>query len=115
MRIRRKRPRPAAAVAAPEQGAMVPLISSFMLSTKVNKKAWPEPVIDATEPYGYRFQVRTGAVNKADEEQLKKGTKTGRGTHFKCILTGAAITPDYVRGEGGGGRLSVRLMAGVAE
>ena len=34
------------------KGAMVPLVSSFMLSTKVGKKAWAETVIDAYAPDG---------------------------------------------------------------
>ena len=58
------------------KGAMVPLVSSFMLSTKEGKKAWVEPVIDPTAPDGWRFEVRTGALSKTDEERLK-GTKTG--------------------------------------
>jgi hypothetical protein len=47
-----------------------------MLSTKEGKKAWVEPVIDAAAPDGYRFQVRTGTLSRADEERLTTGTKT---------------------------------------
>ena len=97
------------------KGAMVPLVSSFLLSTKEGKKAWAEPVIDPAAPDGWRFEVRTGTLAKADEERLKKGTKTGRGTHFTCVLTGAAISPDYTRNEGMSARLGARLMAIVAE
>jgi putative DNA methylase len=97
------------------KGAMVPLISSFMLSTKEGKKAWVEPIVDLTASNGWRFEVKTGALSKAGEERLKKGTKTGRGTHFSCILTGVAIAPDHVREEGTAGRLGARLMAVVAE
>ena len=32
------------------KGAMVPLVSSFMLSTKEGKKAWVEPMLDAAAP-----------------------------------------------------------------
>lgn len=97
------------------KGAMVPLVPSFMLSTKAGKKAWVELVIDAKASYGWRFAVRTGALSKADEERLKSGTKTGRGTHFSCVLTGAPIAPEYVREEGLHQRLDARLMAVVAE
>jgi putative DNA methylase len=97
------------------KGAMVPLISSFMLSTKEAKKAWVEPIVDPAASNGWRFEVKTGALSKAGEERLKKGTKTGRGTHFSCILTGVAIAPDNVREEGTAGRLGARLMAVVAE
>lgn len=97
------------------KGAMVPLVSNFMLSTKEGKKAWAEPVIDARAPDGWRFEVKTGELSKPEEEEKKKGTKTGRGTNFACVLSGSAITPDYARGEGMAGRLGARLMAIVAE
>lgn len=58
------------------KGAMVPLVSSFMLSTKEGKKAWAEPVLESEAPDGWRFEVRTGRLTKADEERLKAGTKT---------------------------------------
>jgi putative DNA methylase len=94
---------------------MVPLVSSFLLSRMANNKAWVEPLIDPAAPDGWRFKVRTGALSKAEEERLKKGTKAGRGTNFECVLTGSTISPDYVRNEGLAGRLGTRLMAIVAE
>lgn len=97
------------------KGAMVPLVSSFLLSTKEGNKAWVVPVLDAAAPDGWRFEVKTGTLTKAEEEVLKKGTKTGRGTHFTCVLTGAAIAPDHARQEGEQARLGARLMAVVAE
>jgi putative DNA methylase len=97
------------------KGAMVPLVSSFMLSTKEGKKAWVEPVIDASACDGWRFEVKTGVLSKTEEEKLRKGTKTGRGTNFECVLTGATINPDHVRTEGMAKRLGARLMAIVAE
>jgi putative DNA methylase len=97
------------------KGAMVPLVSSFMLSTKDRKKAWVEPVIDSAAPDGWRFEVSTGALAKGDEERLKNGTKTARGSNFVCVLTGAAINGDHVKAEGVAGRLGARLMAIVAE
>jgi putative DNA methylase len=97
------------------KGAMVPLVSSFLLSTKEGKKAWVEPVIDPVAPDGWCFEVRTGALAKEDEERLKKGTKTARGTNFACVLSGVAISPDHIRAEGSAGRLGTRLMAIVAE
>ena len=96
------------------KGAMVPLVSSFLLSTKEGKKAWVEPVIDTSAPDGWRFEVRTGTLAKDDEERLKQGTKTGRG-NFRCLLTGAAISEEWNRAEGKAKRLDARLMAIVAE
>lgn len=96
------------------KGAMVPLVSSFMLSTKEGKRAWVEPVIDPTAKDGWRFEVRTGVIAKADEDRLKKGTKTSRG-NFGCLLTGAPISEDWNRSEGKANRFGVRLLAVVAE
>ena len=91
------------------KGAMVPLVSSFMLSTKEGKKAWVEPVIDANAPDGWRFEVRTGALGKTDEERLKKGTKSAKGQAFICTLTGSAINRGYIQAEGKADRLGSRL------
>jgi putative DNA methylase len=98
------------------KGAMVPLVSSFMLSTKEGKKAWVEVVIDAAAPDGWRFEVKTGSLSKAEEERLKAGTKgEGRGSTFNCVLSGSAVRGDYIKAEGMAGRMSARLMAIVAE
>jgi len=97
------------------KGAMVPLVSSFLLSSKEGKKSWVEPIIDKSAPDGWRFEVKTGILSKTDEERLKKGTKTGRGSSFFCVLTGTAINSDYVKSEGFAGRMNARLMAIVAE
>ena len=91
------------------KGAMVPLVSSFMLSTKEGKKAWVEPVIDARRRDGWRFEVRTGSLTKAEEEKLKLGTKAGKGQAFVCVLTGSAIDRRYVQSEGKADRLGQRL------
>ena len=96
------------------KGAMVPLVSSFMLSTKESKKAWVEPVIDANALDGWRFEVKTGALTKAEEKKLTEGTKSARAT-FRCVLTGANIGGAYADDEAQAGRMSTRLMAIVAE
>lgn len=96
------------------KGAMVPLVSSFLLSTKEGKKAWVEPVIDPAAQDGYRFEVRTGTLSKADEKQLGEGTKSARAT-FRCVLTGANLSGSYIDAEAQAGRMSARLMAVVAE
>ncbi len=96
------------------KGAMVPLVSSFMLSTKEGKKVWVEPVIDASAPDGWRFAVKKGALNKENEAKLKEGTigRSGGGT---CILSGASMPFTYVRQQGQTNGLGSRLMAIVAE
>ena len=98
------------------KGAMVPLVSSFMLSTKEGKKVWVEPLIDANAQDGWRFEVRMGALSKSEEERLNCGTKAGgSGTSFLCALTGAAIPFDYARAEAKQGRMSKRLISLVAD
>jgi putative DNA methylase len=96
------------------KGAMVPLVSSFILSNMESKKAWVEPVVDPTAPDGWRFEVRTGALSKADEPRIKQGTMAARG-NFRCLLTGAVISEEWNRAEGRAKRLGVRLMAIIAE
>jgi putative DNA methylase len=96
------------------KGAMVPLVSSFLLSTKEGKKAWVEPTIDPGAPDGWRFEVGNGALAKVDEKRLSGGTKAARAT-FNCVLTGANISGTYIDGEAEAGRMAARLMAVVAE
>lgn len=95
------------------RGAMVPLVSSFMLSTKEGKKAWIDPVIDSSARDGYRLEIRSGTLSTANEEALKKGTVDRRGA--RCMLTDTAIDYAYLRKEAKAGRMSVRLLSVVAE
>ena len=89
----------------------VPLVSTFMLSTKKGKEAYVEPVI---ERRGYRFTVKVGAPS--DAENAKRGTKSsGSGSPFLCLMSGSPMPFDYVRAEGKAGRLGSRLLAIVAE
>ena len=96
------------------KGARVPLISSFVLSNKDGKKVWVEPQIDPTAPDGWRFEVRSGALSKADEAKLKEGT-IGRSSGGKCILTGTSMPFSYIREQGQSEGLGARLMAIVAD
>lgn len=88
----------------------VPLVSTFMLSTKPGKEAYVEPII---EDGGYRFTVKVGKPR--NEEAAKNGTKLARGANFKCLMSGEPMEPDYIKAEGTAGRMGVRLMAVVAE
>ena len=88
----------------------VPLASTFMLSTKVGREAYVEPVI---EDGGYRFIVKVGKPKNAQRE--KNGTKLSRGANFECLMSGTPIAGDYIKTEGKAGRMGARLMAIVAE
>ncbi|TIX43847.1 MAG: DUF1156 domain-containing protein [Mesorhizobium sp.] len=97
------------------KGAMVPLISNFMLASKPGKKSWIEIELDQSAPDGYRSRVRSGELTDDREASLKKGTKAGRGSNFICVLTGSSIEGDYIKSEGMAGRIGVKLMAVAAE
>ena len=87
----------------------VPLASTFVLSSKAGKEAWVEPVVDGDS---YRFTVRMGKPPEA----AKNGTKvSSKGANFRCLVSGAAIAPPYVKEQGLAGKMGARLMAIVAE
>lgn len=88
----------------------VPLVSTFMLSTKVGKDAYVEPVI---ENGGYRFTVKLGKPKNT--EDAKRGTTAGKRSGFLCLMSGTPMDYDYIRREGKAGRMGARLMTIVAE
>lgn len=87
----------------------VPLASTFVLSTQSGKEAYVEPVIQGDK---YRFTVAIGTPPPTAGD----GTKaSGRGANFRCIVSGAPISAEYIRAEAEAGRMGVRMMAVVAE
>jgi len=88
----------------------VPLVSTFMLSTKPGKEAYVEPIIEGES---YRFTVKVGKPK--NEESVKNGTKLSRGANFQCLMSGTPIAPDHIYGEANAGRMGSMLMAIVAE
>lgn len=86
----------------------VPLASTFILSSKSGKEAWVQPVIESA---GYRFEVKIGKPPLA----AKSGTKAARGANFRCLMSGTAIEPNYIKSEALAGRIGSRLMAIIAE
>ena len=92
------------------RGAHVPLISNYWLCNKPKKSVWVKPVVSGTD---ISFEVHNGKPD--DEDAVAAGTKAGRGANFRCILTGDAITADYVKAEGMAGRMGWRLLAIVVE
>lgn len=90
----------------------VPLTSNFMLSTKKGKEVCIVPEIDKwNKNIEYKIQY------DPDEQQrivAKSGTKLSRGANFVCLLSGAAITPEYVKECGKKGLISQSMIAIVA-
>lgn len=85
----------------------VPLVSSFVLSSRDGKHAYVKPVVKSD---GYHFTVRVGKPDDAAEF----GTKVSRGS-FRCLLSDAPIKYEYIDDEANAGRMGARLMAIVAE
>jgi putative DNA methylase len=88
----------------------VPLATTFVLSSKVGREAYIEPVVAGRE---YYFRVLLGAP--PDAKKTRAGTKLGKGSNFQCLLSGAPISAEYIRDEAQGGRLGARMLAIVAE
>jgi len=87
----------------------IPLVSTFILSSKAGKEAYVQPVIEGDS---YRFEVNTGVP----PESAKNGTKAaGRGANFICLLSSTPVSGDYIKSEGKAGRMGARLMAVVGE
>jgi putative DNA methylase len=86
----------------------VPLVTTFILSSKPGHEAYVEPVVEGDT---YHFTVRVGTP----PAWAKNGTKLARGANFRCLLSGAPIAGDYIKAEGQAGRMGARMLAIVAE
>ncbi|KZX63052.1 hypothetical protein A3710_03070 [Stutzerimonas frequens] len=84
----------------------VPLVRSFVLSSKKGKEVWVEPVIDGDS---YHFEVRSGepTIDAIQGTVVRSG-----GT---CILSQTPISFKYIRNEAKDDRMGQKLMAVVAE
>lgn len=91
----------------------VPITSSFLLSSRSGKEAWIEPVVDRkTKTISYN--VRHGGT-KAELATAKSGTKAGRGSNFRCLMSDTAITAKHITSAGKAGKLGQVLIAIVGE
>lgn len=88
--------------------AQMPLVRSFWLSTKKNKKAWIEPVINRVEKT-VQFEVKTGEGAPPDPP------KTGRGTNFRCLVCKEPADDQHIKDEGIAKKFGVQLLAIVAD
>ncbi|MFH1702833.1 MAG: DUF1156 domain-containing protein [Nitrospirota bacterium] len=92
----------------PACGAQMPLVRSFVLSSKAGKRAWVEPVIDRSkQPPVLKFEIKTGTGTPYNGTVNRKGAT--------CICCNTPVPFDHVRSEGKAGRIGTRLMAIVAE
>ncbi|TWI63411.1 putative DNA methylase [Desulfobotulus alkaliphilus] len=86
----------------------VPLVSSFVLSSKKGKEAFVQPVVEGDT---YRFEVKTGTP----PEGTKAGTTAGKRGGFICLFSGVPVDYKHIRNEGSENRMGQKLMAIVAE
>jgi putative DNA methylase len=86
----------------------VPLVTTFILSSKPGHEAYVEPVVEEDT---YHFTVRVGTP----PEWAKHGTQLARGANFRCLLSGMPIAGTYIKAEGQAGRMGARMRAIVAE
>lgn len=86
----------------------VPLVSTFILSSKEGKDTYVRPVVEGGS---YSFTIKVG---RPPSEAIN-GTKLSRGANFECVMSGVPIAGDYIKAEGCAGRMGKRLMAIVAE
>jgi putative DNA methylase len=86
----------------------VPLVTTFILSSKPGHEAYVEPVVTGDT---YHFTVRVGKP----PEWAKHGTQLARGANFRCLLSGMPIAGTYIKAEGQAGRMGARMRAIVAE
>jgi len=86
----------------------VPLISTFMLSSKEGKEVYLKPKVDRDS---YSFSIQTGKT----PDDLKLGTTAGKRSAFKCIVSGVPIDYEYIRDQGKQNRIGTKLIAIVAD
>lgn len=90
----------------------VPIASSFAFSTKKNKEAWVEPIVDkASKSITYRMHH---GGTKEEIANAREGTKAGRAV-FRCLLSGSPITGAYINEMADQGRMKQSPIAVVAE
>ncbi|MCC6958027.1 MAG: DUF1156 domain-containing protein [Anaerolineales bacterium] len=88
----------------PACGAQMPLVRTFVLSSKKAKEAWIEPLVEGNQ---IRYTVKVGN-SKAPE-----GTVSHNSAY--CICCDMPVPLDHVRAEGQADRMSARMIAIVAE
>ncbi|MEW1934442.1 DUF1156 domain-containing protein [Rhodococcus sp. NPDC079359] len=91
----------------------MPLVRSWWLGTKKGREAFIKPTVvgDSTHPSGLRvqFDIGHGSVGPSTG-----GTMSGR-QGAVCVSCDAAVSKDYIKAEGTGGRMAARLISIVAE
>jgi putative DNA methylase len=86
----------------------VPLVSTFVVSSKKGKEHYVEPL---KHERGFEFKVIKGVPPK----EAASGTTAGKRKGFICLMSDTPMDYKYIRSEGSSGRMGQKLMAVVAE
>ncbi len=90
----------------PAVDAYVPLVHSFILSSKKKgRECWAKPIIEGNSVH---FEVTQGTPPKGQDGTVVR-------TGATCIISGEPIPFTYIRAEGKAKRMSTMLMAIVTE
>lgn len=87
-------------------GVLIPLVRSFLLSTKPNHQTWVELIIDEHKK-SIRFEIKRGVGKPTDPTVNSQGAR--------CIVCNSPVPFDYIRVEGKAKRIEEKLMAIVVE
>ena len=90
-------------------GVHVPLVQSFIISSKKGNEAYVVPLL---ENDGYSFSIRRGIPG---DDASKNGTKASKGANFRCLMSGSVIPSEYIKEQGLKGAFGVRLLAVVVD
>ena len=96
--------------------AAMPLVSSFLLSKKKNRRAWIEPEVDrGLDPPQIRFRVQEDTGTRGMQGAAPDPPKVARGAKFRCLACGNVAPDGHIKAEGVAGRMGAQLLAIVAE
>ena len=84
----------------------VPLVNSFIVSSKKGKEEWIEPIVG---PDSISYKLHSGKPIGGN------GTKIGKGASFQCLACGEISDKDYIHSEFEKGNVSSVLIGIVAE
>ena len=91
----------------------VPLLSSFLLSSKKGSEVWIEPIVDRNKKT-IEFVIRKDGT-QSEKIAAESGASSGKRQGFRCLISDAAITYDYIRNMGQSGKIGTRLISIVAD
>ena len=101
----------------PACGARMPLVRSFVLSTKKGKEAWVEPVVDRAART-ITYAVRSGTIPRLALNGTATVASTGKKVRatFSCIVCEiGTASGEYIDAEASVGRMDAVSLAVVAE